>query len=552
MRKLQNLKKNILRIVKKIISQIENAPTNIYLWIFSFSAIIIIRMFVENILYNFNSAIKTSLFYEFTHTFLFFLFSYLIFLWLMKLFLKTTIAQTSNILIFGFIFIILPPILDFIISRGSGYWSFYKFDGIFGLIKRFFTFFGDAPQIGITYGVRIEVALILLLLFGLTYFKTRKKITSLITLIISYCIFFILGTFPSYITIIEKGFQKSFWKINNLDIASMFLSPAQIFSQKSFSLKSALNVKLSLIYALLIIGVIVLGLFLNYRDKLFAFLKNIRPIQIIYHLGLLFIGTGLGIKFTTITWDLDFFNIISFLNIIVAIILAWITSVVVNDISDQKIDIISNKKRPLVVKIFSKQNYVVIGSITFFFSLLLSAIVNPKVAMLLIAYQALAWIYSAQPLRLKRIPILATAISAIASLLIFIAGYILVVPTQDISQLPPQILWLLFISLTISLPIKDLKDIAGDKQNGIKTIPVIFGKYWGKIIISSGIFISYILSVIFLNETKLLWWAILFGGISFWIINIPKNNKYVTDRNLIQWVMAILSVYVVVLYIIIF
>ena len=41
MRKLQNLKKNILRIVKKIISQIENAPTNIYLWVFSFSAIII-------------------------------------------------------------------------------------------------------------------------------------------------------------------------------------------------------------------------------------------------------------------------------------------------------------------------------------------------------------------------------------------------------------------------------------------------------------------------------------------------------------------------------
>lgn len=552
MSNIQKIKTKIFENTQKIISTIENTSTNLSIWIISFFSIIIIRIFTETILYNASSQISISLFYEFTHTFLFFLFSYLIFLWLIKLFLKTTLVQTSNLLTLGFTLIIIPPIVDFVMSGGSGFWSFYKFDSISGLIKRFFTFFGDAPEIGITYGVRVEVALILILLLGITYFKTRKKTTSIATLITAYCVFFILGTLPSYITIIEKSFYKSFWKINSLDIATMFLSPVKIFSQKSFNLRDSLNVKMSLIYTLLIIGVILLGLFLNYRDKLFTFLKNIRPIQIIYHLGLLFLGAGLGIKFTTITWDLGFFNIISFLNIIVAVILAWTTSIIVNDIADQKIDVISNKKRPLVLKIFSKQEYIIIGSITFFFSLLLSAIVNPKVAMLLVAYQALAWIYSVQPLRLKRIPILATALSAIASILIFIAGYILVVPTQDISQLPSQLLWLLFISLTLSLPIKDLKDINGDKQESIQTIPVIFGKYWGKIIISSGVFISYILSVIFLNEIELLWWAILFGGISFWIINNPKDNPYFTSHNLIQWIMIVLSVYISVIYMIIF
>ncbi|HFC76810.1 MAG TPA: hypothetical protein ENJ27_01130 [Candidatus Moranbacteria bacterium] len=309
---------------------------------------------------------------------------------------------------------------------------------------------------------------------------------------------------------------------------------------------------MSLIYSLLVVFIIFLGLFLNYREKLFIFLKNTRPIQIIYHLGLLLLGIGLGIEFTKINWDWDFFNIIALLNIIIAVILAWITSIIVNDIFDQKIDSISNKTRPLILGKFSEKEYISIGLITFFFSILFSAIVNPKVSLLLIAYQALAWVYSAQPLRLKTIPILATAISALASILIFITGFILVTPTQDISQLSHRILWLLFISLTLSLPIKDLKDIAGDKKNGIKTIPVIFGEYWGKIIIGINIFISYILSVIFLNEIKLSLWAILFGGISFWLINTPKKYKKITDRNLILWIMTILAVYIIIAYFIIF
>ena len=537
----------MLKLIKRIIVKIEDTPTSFSFWLISFLSIIAIRILIESWTGGILNKTAGYFFHHIAYTFLFFTLSYFIFLGILQKFFKITFAKASNIMLVGYLIIFLPPLVDYILLKDKLYMSFYGIYGLSEMPKRFLMFFGSNPDFGITYGVRTEIALTVLFLFIYGYVKTnKKKLRSALLALSAYMILFVLATFPSWITILVKGSSIGFFKVSEVQIVQMFLTPARLFSRNTGSYFNALSIKLSLIYALLIIGVIFLGLFLNYRDKLFAFLKNIRPIQIIYHLGLLFIGAGLGIKFTTTTWDLDFFNTIAFLNIIMAIILTWTTSAIVNDIADQKVDVISNKKRPLVAKKFSKQEYIIIGSITFFFSLLLSAIVNPKVAMLLVAYQALAWIYSAQPLRFKRIPILATAISAIASLLIFIAGYILVVPTQDISQLPSQILWLIFISLTLSLPIKDLKDIAGDKQNGIKTIPVIFGKYWGKIIISSGIFISYVLSVIFLNETKLLWWAILFGGISFWMVVSSGQIKKITNRNVIGWIMCLVAIYVLV------
>ncbi len=561
-------------------------------------SIILVRLLIENWLQDFRFKSGLYIFYQFTHTLLFFLSAYLLFVFTLSRLLKTRFRSAANVMLYGHLIILAPPLLDHIISSGNGFWSFYKFDSLAGLLKRFLTFFGDKPDIGITYGVRIEVALALFFIFIYSFIKTYGQrnfetkypvifkgkcnflenyclfknlklkignscaillqkifLYSIFVTLVSYAIFFVLGTFPSWIAIAIDGFTKGFFNVTEINTAQMFLSPAIFFSREIPDIVSALNIKMSFVYALFLTLLLVGGSWIFFKKKFLAIVKNARPPQLLYHSGLLAVGLALGIKFSGSVLTLSFFNILSFLLLTEAVWLAWLASVVANDIQDQEIDAIANADRPLIKKVFTIDEYKTLGWIFFFGSLLFSAIVNFKVALLLLVYQAVAWIYSGWPLRLKRFPIIATFASSIASLLILFSGFILVAPNQNISQLPAAIIWLLAISYTLSLPLKDFKDIAGDKKDGVYTIPVLFGEQWGKIIVGSGVFISYLLSVVLLNEPRLFWWAFLGGSISFWLINQmqkPSANRWLNYRNIFWWILGIISAYGLVLIKIIF
>lgn len=538
---------------QKIIDFIENSLTTFWLWLAAFSGIIVLRLLVENWLARFQSRSGLFLFYEFTHTFLFFLISYVIFVALLNKVLKVKIKKISNILLWGFLVVITPPIIDYIISGGRGYWSFYKFDSVTGLIKRFFTFFGDKPEIGITYGVRIEIALALFFIFIYSLIKSKNVLKSLSASVLSYSVFFVLGTFPSWIAIIFKGFSKGLLKVSDVDIAQMFLTPARIFSREIPDIVSSLNVKMSLIYSLILIGLLVICCWWLSREKLKAYLANARYPQLIYHSGLLIIGMGLAYIFTGAAIEINFFNVISFLVLLSAVFLAWLASVVPNDIYDRDSDKFTpNKNRPLVKNTLSLEEYETTGWILFISSILFSAIVNFKIALFLIAYQAIAWLYSCWPLRLKRFAFISTFVSSIASLMVLFSGFILVSPEQNIKGLPFSIVALLVAAYTFCLPIKDFKDIEGDKKNGVYAVPVIFGEYWGKIVAGSGIFLSFMLSVIIFNELRLFWWALLCGAVSFWIILSSSADKKIKYHRLPWWVMGVVLLYGMILIKIVF
>lgn len=539
--------------INNLIKKIENGSLSFYSWGLAFLSIIVSRVLMENWLGGMVNKTGDYFFHHIAYTFVFFLLSYLIFLIILIKNLKIEIKQAANIMLWGYLIIIIPPLIDFILLKDKLYLSFYGIYGLAEMPKRFFTFFGDSPDFGITYGVRFEIAFTAIALIIYGYLKTKNKIKALFLGLQAYFILFILGTFPSWVTIIKEGFLKGFLKINETDIVQMFFTSAKFFSRDTGTYLNALSIKLTLIYAILLAGIILVGLFFYFKKELISFLKNCRPVQMIYHQGLLFVGIGLGIIFTEIDWDFNFFNLLSFLNISIAIILAWLASVVFNDVYDRKIDSISNNKRPLIKEDFSQNNYLNIGGVLFMGSVFYAAIINPKVAFLVIAYQALAWIYSAWPFRLKRFPLMATLVSALASMAVVFSGFILVSPAEDILEFPKRIFWLILIALIFALPIKDLKDIDGDRADGVYTIPVIFGEYWGKIIVSSGIFIAYFLSVIFLNEYRLMLWAIILGGASFWIVIASKkegrlNNNY----NVIWWILGLLAIYLMILTIVIF
>jgi len=530
-------------IFTKAISFIEKNELSYSSFLSAFFALIFLRLLVENMVGGFPTRSFPYFFFEFSHTFLFFLFSFLLFLPLLSHFARSSVKATTNILLFGFLIILTPPLIDWYISGGAGYWSFYEFDGIRGLIARFFTFFGSTPEIGVTYGVRIEVALSVLLFALYIFLKTRDVLRTLLGSIASYTLFFILGTFPSYVTIVIEGFSKGFLAVTDTDVASLFLSPNNIFLRSLIDPISALNFKMSLVYGLTLILTVGIFLFFSQKKIFLALFHNVRFPQVIYHGGLALLGVVSAFFFVPLPFDPSFFDILSILVLIASAISAWIASVIANDLNDQNIDSLTNPNRPLPTNAIDPKTYQAIGISFFLASVILAGIISFKILLLLVCYQAIAWVYSVPPFRLKRFPLLATFSAACASILILLSGFFLVAP-DILEAFPKALLFFLLIGYTFLLPIKDFKDIKGDSADGVFTIPVILGETWAKLSISGIAFLLFIGSVFILHASKLMIPAFLFGSLAFWLLQKSSIDHPVFPyRQLAGWFIALTSLY---------
>lgn len=530
--------------IAKLLSSIEKSKTDFGLWLAAFLSLISFRLLVESWLFGFENRNAPFLFFEWTHNVLFFLLSFVLFLPLARFFLRISLRAASNVLLFGFLVILTPPIIDFLLSGGRGFWSFYIFDGLPGLFVRFLTFFGDRPDMGITYGVRVEVAVVTIFFGWYVFYKFRSVLRALAAAISSYALLFFLGTFPSWAAIPFVGISDGRWLLRPADIAGVFLSSFSLFSRHFVDPPSVLNAKMSLVYAAILPFVVGVWLFCERKSLFLALFRNSRFPQVIYHGGLFCIGMGFSMIFSRSRVTFDFFSILSAVLLLGSVILAWLASVVVNDRFDASIDRVTNKIRPIPSGAVEDRLYSEVGAAFFFASILLSAIVFPKGALLLFLYQSIAWSYSAPPFRLKRFPVVATSVSALASLLVLFIGYMSISRDQTLEGLPASLLWLFFFSYAIALPLKDFKDIEGDRRDGVWTLPVLLGVQRSKLLIGTGIFLSFLTSVSVFRSQALFLPALLFGGASFWaIIAMKEKTGRITYRSVFGWMLAFVFCY---------
>ncbi len=535
-------------MIKRIIDRIESYPLSISQFLLGFSTIIAVRMLGENLLLGLADKSPAYFIGSTLAAFLFFLFSYLLVLVFLAIYLKKSIQKIANVLLWGFWLSALPPILDKILCGAQTCWSFYAFDSLTGLFRRFFTFFGSDPTLGITYGVRIEVALAVIFVTGYIYLKTKNVWKSAIGAILLYTILFILGSFPSWLTYFLLAPAKSPLLVQGFDVAGFFLSPARYFSASEGDIWNALNVKMNLIYAFLTVFLLIFAFWKFYREKFWLIAKNVRWIQISMHIGIVLVGAGLGAFYFPNNLTIDVFSFLALANLVLAAVFAWLASVFLNDREDIAIDRLTNVKRPLASGKMESTEYGHLFLVAFLASLILALTAGVKFFLLILAYQFIAWAYSSFPFRLKRFPIVATFLSAGAFIILSFSGFILISDNQNLSGFPGKFVWLLVVALTLSLPIKDLKDIEGDKYDGIWTIPVLLGETWGRFAIGLGIFASYGLSVVLLNAKILFLPAMFLGALSFWIM----QNKKISPRRVHIFVFGLLFLYVFLMFWLVF
>lgn len=510
--------KKLSHFTRRIFIALESTPLSLSLWMVTFLSLIVIRLCIDLLIEKAPALTFFQLFFQFTHLFLFFFFSYILLLPIVKAVGETTFPKAARVLLFGFLVILFPPLIDKLIFGESLYWSFYIFDSLANMPERFFTFFGDKPHLGITYGVRTEVALVLggIFLYGLS--KTKHIGRTLFYTLLAYTLLFFLGTLPSWISYVILFPHIPLLAITDTHIAELFLSPEVVLGRSLPDLRSALAYKMSLLLCIFSVFSILLLWYRVRTEEWKSCMRNVRWPQVIYHNGLLILGMLLALLYTDTSLPHGIFSFFALGVLCLAVTAAWLASVVWNDLSDERIDIHTNTSRPLITQILHREQYTLYAIILFGFSLLSAALVHFQAALFLLAYQAIATIYSVPPFRLKRFLGIATLLASCAVLLILFIGYSALHPTHTLQGLPTSMIWYLLGIYTLLLPLKDFKDVAGDSKDHVYTLPVLLGIERAKIVMSSISFLIFMSSIFVLHIPHLLLWAFLFATLSFWII----------------------------------
>jgi 4-hydroxybenzoate polyprenyltransferase len=493
-------------MIERLTEYIENTEITLKEWVMGFFGIIFVRFLFESLSSPTPTGIIPSDPYTLIHYGLFFLTINLGLICIIGYFTKNYYSS-SKFILFILPLIWLAPILDIIMSHGKGYSMSYIYDTPKEIILDFFRFPTLQPISGITYGMTMYYGLLLVIIGFYVWSKRKNWIDVSFVLILSYIFMFILGALPSVIYALTHNWNEVVNPVNityylndtvlqsnifhnTLHDGALSVTPYRFFQLGFDKLISQILFILSFCFGII--------LFWNTeKNKLKAVIKNSRPERILLYLTFLVIGmclayfNGLG---TMSSW-VDYLSMICLL---LSWLCVWIYAVQVNDIADIEIDKISNINRPLVEHTLSIYDAQTIGYISFGLALLGSWCAGFYPFFMTSVGLAVSYIYSVPPLRLKRIPILSSFLISTVCLAACLAGFFFISTDKHISLFPNLMTLGILILFTLEINFRDMKDILGDKAQGISTLPTMFGENGPRVV--GGLFaLSFFLVPIFLS-----------------------------------------------------
>jgi 4-hydroxybenzoate polyprenyltransferase len=457
---------------------------------------------------------------------------------------KEPIGRLARLTVWGLSMLCLAPVIDLILTFGRGWTMSYIFIGGRGLLVDFFTFFGPLQSSGITLGIRLELLAGLIMCFLFVWHKTKRFWRALAGALLVYCIIFTFSVMPSLLVLIsgqaawlglhqnlittlkeslnQASFIGSQWRLNSGNPFSEFGLQFSVLMSQFYLVLSAL-----------------LALFVAFKisaKKIKEVLKNGRwlrqsEILIFFSLGLIIASAGQNIVIGTLP------NMISLATAVITIIAACFFAIATNDLSDQKLDALTNPQRPLVQGKLSRGDLYHLALISALFALGGGLLLGFWPFVFILAFQTLYALYSLPPVRLKRIFLLGNIAVGLALGCIIIFGLSLFNNQAPLNLVQQKIILILFAQLLLGAPFKDLKDISGDRQGGVPTLPVFFGDKTGKIMVAVLTIIASLLPTIFFHSI----WLLAFGlagmiAMPFFIFRKPFSEKPVLISGLIYFI----------------
>lgn len=498
----------------KIIEKLENQKITLTTWLISFFSIVFLRILLESFSSRFNFFQRYIFVF---HLSLFFLLCALIITLFLYFLTREKIEKITKIVLFASLIILLPPIADLIVTGGQGgiYMQYLQFlkppSGVLEFFQFFFKSFiygaqgilfsgQENPLFGpnpfeVNYGIRIQFTIIYLGFIWYVFLKTRNILKVLLGLISIYFVLFTLGTLPLNLYKISSSFNPSFDHHH------------VIFS----------------LYFILVCILASFWFYIQNKEKCLALFKNFRLFRTIQNIAML----GLGLYLAKVPFfNLNFQDWVLIIIAVISVCLYWLSAIGYNDLSDEKIDRISNPSRPLCQGKLTREEFKTLSNV-FLIASYISALVAGYFFFIFIFLRSLlGYLYNAFPFRLRRFPILASFTKALAYLFTIYAGFLLN-PANKIFDFPRELSLFLLLAFTLGVNVKDIKDYEGDKAGGVYTIPVIFGLERGKKIVAFLALIPFILCPLFFFDyfKTLIFPSILSGILIFWLINKKKYSE---------------------------
>jgi 4-hydroxybenzoate polyprenyltransferase len=392
-------------------------------------------------------------------------------------FSRTEIQKVSKIALAVFPVIIVPAVFDFIVTlfTKTGISYGYIENDLRRSFLHFFDPFYKIPEL--PGSVRFEIGGIVLLVFGYIFIKRKHVVPACLGAFSAFVVCFTYVALPAIL-------------IGTMKFLAFIIN---VLHWKNFPFSEGnIDEPLMALMQLLITAVLAVLWFARYDGAACrSMLKNTRLTRTFHYMLLCLLGI---LTYGLIHPLKDFFALINMASALLSIGLAFQFSVVINDIFDVEGDRISNSDRPLITQSLDKQTYLHIGFVCLALSLLLAAWTSAKMFMILLLFISLYFLYSAPPLRLKRFLPISAFIIGLQALLAFLAGQCALQKGIAHAQLAAPVLsWLVFMVFFLSSHVKDLKDIAGDREMGIPTLPVLLGEKKGRDHIALLVFLSYCL-----------------------------------------------------------
>jgi len=499
----------------RFFEKIESDKTPLVYWFISLFAIIAIRNLLEGILEKSHWIVAPRPFFiDFPVAYVMLFLALAI---LLKLITRAKVSSLIKVLVVLFSLILIVPIIDFAASGGEGLHIKYLAGSAENIAKNFVTYYSDG---GATIGERVEGIVFGLLLLLYVYIKTKSVAKAAVGIFLAYCAVFVFAALGP----LAHGFAHFF-----------FGAPTDALSGTyGNGLYEAYKVGLLVTLFISFIVAIELALLLaiSKRQKFILLLKAIRPVRSAHYLLLSVFGILLGISATG-SWKFGFYGIFAF-GYVVSVFFAYQFACLINDFFD----------RDLHMRIKSKQSdgdwrTVKQASMAYLaLALIMGYTIGYETLIFLACSAAVAFLYSAPPLKLKRYPIVASLALAVCALLVILGGFAVFARDKTVELFPQQVAIVVLLVYTLGTNYKDLKDARLDKENKVYTIPVLLGEKKGKITIAIMTALSFLVVPFILNTPDLIIPSVIGSLLSAVFIARNADEKIFRTMHLCYFVLV--------------
>lgn len=373
--------------------------------------------------------------------------------------------RNFNVTVNAMYILLIAPVIDLIYYRsGNVSLTYFLEKNQPEILWRFFTFFGEMKNSGVTAGIRAEVGIVLITCMWY-FWKKYDFFRSIRISFYLYSAIFISGSLPIAV--------------------KCFCDSAGLTYRSSNSLYASICIQIATFAAGLCYAGFVPG---NFR----IIFKDLRFSRILHYFSMVFLGLILGYKYGFCFTDID--NFVKLTALFSGLLMLIIFATIENNLADVKIDFVSNPDRPMFNKNLNVENYLVSRWYFLISGFLLSACAGFSAMMCNLTVTFNYHLYSMPPYRIKRLPVVSKMVISVNSLISVVCGYLLF--NSDLSGFPAAITAVFLFPGTIAASLIDLKDIQGDKSGNILTLPHLVGVFKAKIIIA----IAYVSTIIFLYK----------------------------------------------------